>query len=59
MITFGLEIAPENAAGYELLARAYFQKGDLGQAAKCAQRSLELEPENPFLRQKINALGQE
>lgn len=57
LIQFGLEIAPHDATGFEILARAHFQNGDLRQAALAAQRSLEIEPQNTFLQQQVNALG--
>jgi len=59
LITFGLELCQENAGGYELLARAHFQMGNVQEALIYAQRSLEIEPDNAFLRQQINALLRE
>jgi CubicO group peptidase (beta-lactamase class C family) len=57
ILKFALELFPDDAGGYELLARAYFQSGDMEGAMRCAQRSLEIEPNNPFLQQQIGQLG--
>jgi CubicO group peptidase (beta-lactamase class C family) len=51
-----LQIFPTSAKGYEALARAYFQNGDVERAIMTAQRSLQIEPDNPFLRQQIEML---
>lgn len=56
LLTFILELHPQNAAAWEMLARAHFQNGDMAQAGKAAMRSLELEPDNPFLLQQIKGL---
>ena len=53
ILQFALELFPNNATGYGLFARANFQEGDMEQALKCAMRSLEIEPNNVFLRQQI------
>jgi CubicO group peptidase (beta-lactamase class C family) len=57
LLSFSLQLFSENAAGHELLARAHFQSGDFEKAMLCAQRSLELNPDNPFLRQQLALLG--
>jgi tetratricopeptide (TPR) repeat protein len=53
ILNFALELFPAHAGGYELLARAYFQSGDMEGAMRSAQRSLEIEPNNPFLKRQI------
>ena len=55
ILNFALELFPDHAGGYELLARAYFQSGDMEGAARGAQRSLKIEPNNPFLRQQMKS----
>ena len=57
ILNFALELYPDHAGGYELLARACFQSGDMAGAIRAAQRSLEIEPNNPFLRGQIGRLG--
>jgi len=59
ILNFALGLFPDHAGGYELLARAYFQSGDMEGAMRSAQRSLEIEPNNPFLRGQIGQLGDE
>ena len=56
LLILGLELSPKNAKGYELLARAYFQKGEFQEALSFALQSLEIEPNNAFLRQQIKPL---
>jgi CubicO group peptidase (beta-lactamase class C family) len=56
LLTFTLELHPQNAAAWEMLARAHFQNGDMAQAGKAAMRSLDLEPDNPFLLQQTLGL---
>jgi CubicO group peptidase (beta-lactamase class C family) len=55
ILNFALELFPDHAQGYELLARAYFQSRDMKRAVRAAQRSLEIEPNNPFLRQQMKS----
>jgi CubicO group peptidase (beta-lactamase class C family) len=57
ILNFALELFPDHAGGYETLARAYFQSGDMEEVMRCAQCSLKIEPNNPFLRQQIGRLG--
>ena len=52
-----LEIDNANAKVFETLARAYFQHGDYENAIKSAQLSLQIDPDNPFLKQQLNALN--
>jgi CubicO group peptidase (beta-lactamase class C family) len=56
ILNFALPLFPNHAGGYELLARACFQNGDMEGAMRSAQRSLEIEPNNPFLRQQVEQL---
>lgn len=56
VLSFSLELFPESAKAYEMLARAYFQCGNFEQAMQSAWRSLALEPDNPFLRQQVEGL---
>ena len=51
-----LPLFPASAKGHETLARAYFQKGSYENAIRHGKRSLELLPDNPFLRQQLDAL---
>jgi CubicO group peptidase (beta-lactamase class C family) len=55
ILNFALELFPDHAQGYELLARAYFQSRDMKRAVRAAQRSLEIEPNNPFLRGQMKS----
>jgi len=57
ILNFALELFSDHAGGYEILARACFQSGDMAGAMRAAQRSLEIEPNNPFLRRQIGLLG--
>lgn len=60
LVSFALELEPQNAKGYELLSRAHFQEGNFEAALQAARRSLELEPENRFLRQQVErVMGEE
>lgn len=56
ILNFALELFPDHAGGYELLARACFQSGDMAGAIRSAQRSLEIQPNNPFLRGQLGLL---
>jgi len=56
ILNFALELFPEHAGGYEMLARACFQSGNMEGALRSAQRSLEIEPDNLFLRQQVGRL---
>ena len=56
ILTFVTETFAEEAGGYEMMARAYFQQGDYSKALASALKSLELNPENEFLRQQIKPL---
>ncbi|MBI9045323.1 MAG: serine hydrolase [Anaerolineaceae bacterium] len=55
LLGFVMGLFPDNAKVYETLARSKFQMGKIPEALNCGQRSLELEPENPFLRQIIQS----
>jgi CubicO group peptidase (beta-lactamase class C family) len=57
ILNFALELFPGHAGSYEMLARAYFQSEDMKQVMHYAQRSLEIEPNNPFLRQQMGMFG--
>jgi CubicO group peptidase (beta-lactamase class C family) len=57
ILNFALELFPDHAKGYEMLARACFQSEDMEGAMRSAQRSLEIEPNNAFLKQQIGLLG--
>jgi len=50
------DVSPNDAQGFELLARANFQMGNIEAALKYALRSLEINPNNAFLRQQIKPL---
>jgi tetratricopeptide (TPR) repeat protein len=52
-----LEIDNTSSKVFETLARAYFQNGDYENAIKSAQQSLKIDPDNPFLKQQLNALN--
>ncbi len=56
LLTFTLELHPQNASAWEMLARAHFQNGDMAHAGQAAMRSLDLEPDNPFLLQQTLGL---
>lgn len=62
LVTFALEQqpeAPEAAEAYEVLARAHYQNDEMAQAAEMAKKSLALKPDNPFLQEQLDALGQD
>ena len=58
-LNLGVFIESENSNVYELLARAFFQSGNMDKAIVSAQRSLELNPDNPFLMEQMNRLQKE
>ncbi len=56
-IRLALEHDPQNAAAYELLAMLSFFQGDLESAQKYACQSLEINPNNTVLKNRIKMLA--
>lgn len=51
-----VEAYPESSNAYDSLAEAYMKKGDAGEARKCYENSLALNPENENAREKLEEL---
>ena len=57
LIGFVIQKEPQNAKAYELMAKLSFFRGDMQAAAKYAQKSLELNPDNPGLMAQVRMLA--